>query len=188
MQVKRCRPALQSLVDHVYRVAGAIDGRRAHNADLVLDIGVGPYRRSDDRQRIYRSAEIHMPQGHCRSRRVCIESVQAVVHGGDDENVARACAGQVQRVYVERLRIDLTVHRISEELAELRGIHVIRIQQRFVQRGVRAIVIVIGREHVDLRELEQWLRVSAGDERADVDRGSRGCSVGRVDPVYHCGT
>src|ERR1039458_1494766 len=66
---------------------------------------------------------------------------------------------ELEGVHVERLRVDLAIHRISVELAELGGIHIVGIQNPFTQVGVGAVVVIVRREHVHLR--------------ADPDGGSR---------------
>ena len=53
---------------------------------------------------------------------------------------------------VERLRIDLAIHRIRVKLPKLGRIDVIRIENAFVQVRVGAVVVVIRREHVYLRK------------------------------------
>ena len=79
-----------------------------------------------------------------------VESVDGIMCGGDEDYVVDALARDRDRGQVERLRVDLPVHRMGEELAELDWRDIRRRQDRFLKilSGSCEIVAIGG--HADL--------------------------------------
>ena len=72
-----------------------------------------------------------------------VEGVDAVVLGGDVDDVVRALAGNFNGRDEERLGIDGAVDTKSAERAELFGVDVLRSEDLFVERGAGAEVVVL---------------------------------------------
>src|SRR5438046_566810 len=76
-----------------------------------------------------------------------IKGVKSVVLGCCEHDVMYAAPRNCQPRDVERLRVHMTVHRISEELAERSGVDVCGGQDCFVQvHAGAAIVVVVGQD------------------------------------------
>src|SRR5437899_11881104 len=108
------------LSGNVGRARGGIDYRGSRDSDLRVDVagltGIG--RRSS---RDARPEEALRPVLDARLR-IGVEGIDAVVLGGDQNDVVRA--GRYRGVRdIERLRIDLGVHGAREQLAEGRTGH-----------------------------------------------------------------
>ena len=104
----------------IHGVRGKINRGRPRDPDFrneVATTDVAAGNRSDASARI---DETHLPQ---RSRvgsriAVCIKRVQAVVLGRHIDNVVRPLARDAHTGNIERLSIDVSVHGLTEELAE----------------------------------------------------------------------
>src|SRR6266704_2965029 len=70
--------------------------------------------------------------------------------GGNESDVVGAFAGDDDTLHVKGLRVDAAVHRIGEELAEIRGGDVGRSEDGFAGVGAGAEIVVVLREYVDL--------------------------------------
>src|SRR5712672_4302939 len=85
-----------------------------------------------------------------------IECVNAVVLGGDEYHIvlgaSLGCAGtHGYSRKIKRLRVNVAVHRVGEELSELTGTHIGWREGSFTGVGAGARDIVMLREHRDLR-------------------------------------
>ncbi len=80
-----------------------------------------------------------------------VEGVHAVVLGGHEDDVVHTFSRDLDSAQIERVGVDVTIHRIGKQLTDLRGVDVRRSELCFAQilPGARQIV-VIG-EDVDLR-------------------------------------
>ena len=79
-----------------------------------------------------------------------VESVDGVMRGGDEDYIVDALARDCDRREVERLRVDLPVHRMGEELAELDRRDIRRRQDGFLKILSGSCEIVAIRGHADL--------------------------------------
>src|SRR5579862_8173481 len=91
-----------------------------------------------------------MPEGRGSAGGICIEGVDAVVHGGYVEHVAYAGSRNVQGMHVERLGIYFAVHRVGIQLAEPVRSNVAGIEDPLVQGRAGAVVLVVPRQNVPL--------------------------------------
>ena len=132
------RAVLLRARDEVHGLRHRIDDRRAADADAAgeIDVGaacltdVGAGDRNDARRRI---RVVDAPERRRRRGIVCVERVDAVVVGGDVDDVADAEPGNVHALDVERLTVDLVVDGALEELAELADVDVGRRQDGLVR-------------------------------------------------------
>jgi len=72
-------------------------------------------------RRRYGSAEVRLPKRDLAALWIGVESVEAVSHGGDDQQVSCAVAGDIDPVDHQRLCIHLAVHGKGVELAKQLG-------------------------------------------------------------------
>lgn len=151
MQKEGIIAARQRLIYHIDGTARPVDYGRAENADLVQDVVIRRCSRYIEGGRVDRSPQTHLPKRRGPVDGIRVERVYAVVHSGHVEHVQHALSRHVQGVYVERLRINLAVYRIGVEPAELNGVHIIGIQNSFVQVGIGPVVVIVRGEYVDLR-------------------------------------
>ena len=83
-----------------------------------------------------------MPEGTSAIR---IKRVHAVVFGGHIHHVVCALPGYIHARHIQRLTIDLPIHRIGKQFAKLRLIHIACAQRRLIQILSRAgVVVVVG--------------------------------------------
>ena len=98
---------------------GAVDHRRALDADVADDVEVGAATMSAIGTAVTDGGLVKSRHPERRRRRaVGVERVDLVVHRRDVEHVARRAVDRDAR-HVERLRVDRPVDRIGVELAEL---------------------------------------------------------------------
>ena len=89
-----------------------------------------------------------MPEQHAGG--VGVESINAVVLCRDEDNIARCLAWDAQAGNIKRLRIDLAVDTICEQLAERGGIHVRGAEEGFFEIRARTRIIVVISQDVHL--------------------------------------
>ena len=82
---------------------------------------------------------------------VGVEGIHTVVLCGDEDDVADAEPGDVQVRDVQRLRVDVSVNGIGEQVSERPGDDVGRSQHGLGEVLAGAGVVVALREHADLR-------------------------------------
>ena len=87
------------------------------------------------------------------------------MHGGDEEHIAYAFAGNGQVRQYQRLRINVAIHRVAEQLAKAGHVDVGRCEQRFT--GIQALAGVV---------------VMIGQYGGFLRAGQRGESLGRAAP------
>ena len=99
-----------------------------------------------------RSEHRRKPQGVriCASVAVGIECVHAVVLGCHKHHIVRHPTNRYV-LKIERLSIDVSVHSLREELAEMRRVHIRGIKDRLVEVLPRARDIVVPGSHTQLR-------------------------------------
>ncbi len=110
--------------DRVYSAGLRIDHRRAGNADFRHDLSAAGVLvgHSSNAGRGVQKADV--PQQHPG---IGIESVDAIVLGGHVYRVVDALAGDVHVGHDQRLGVDVAVHRVREQPAELRSVHARRV-------------------------------------------------------------
>src|SRR5579863_1380820 len=81
---------------------------------------------------------------------ICVKGINAVVLGGDIENIVHAFAGNVDIGKKERLRVHRAVNFKGPELAELLRVDVLRSEDFFIQRRAGSHVVIL--RGGDLRE------------------------------------
>src|SRR6267154_444223 len=152
------------LSDHVERAGGWVDHRCAGDADdrndvdLVADV-CAVHHASACSGPVRGVKKSDAPKwGSIGGWRIAvgIESVNAVVLGGDEYHVvlraSLGCAGAHGYSWnIKRLRVNVAVHRVGEELSELTGTHIGRREDSFTGVGAGTGDIVMLREHRDLR-------------------------------------
>ena len=149
MQVEGRTTARQRLIDDV-NVVRERDYRGAQNPTSFRISVYGSRPRDIEEDGSTSRAQIHLPYRRRPGCAIRVERVHAVVHGRHIEHIHRAFAGNAQPMHVKRLRVDLAIHRIRQDFAELRGIHVIQVQQAFVQVRVSPIVVVVRSDDICL--------------------------------------
>src|SRR5579885_2192431 len=79
-----------------------------------------------------------------------VECVDAIVLGGHENNIVDALTRNTHQGHVERLSIDLPVHRAREDLAEPGRIHVGKSQDGFLQvlPGTGEVIVIGGHAHL----------------------------------------
>ena len=123
------RAVLVRTGDEIDGLRGGVDDRRAADADAPREVAVGATGLTDvragDRDNPCRGIRIvHEPERGRRRGIARIERVDAVVVGGDKDDIASADTRNVEPVDVQGLAVDLVVHRTLEELAELADVDV----------------------------------------------------------------
>jgi hypothetical protein len=81
---------------------------------------------------------------------VGVKCVHCISHRGDEQDVV-AIASDVEVGNDQRKSVDAVVHSPREELAEVSGIHVGRVEDPLVKVGSRTPVIVLRHRHGDRR-------------------------------------
>src|SRR5579859_466415 len=119
------------------------DGRRG-------DANIGPNKRT--LHGVFRwngNAASFVEKAYFPQRRIAgvvgVEGVDAIVLGGDEQNVMRAFAGNLDRREEERLRVNRAIHLEGADFAKLFGIDVLGSEDLLVQRGAGAEVVVLRR-------------------------------------------
>ena len=145
------------LADDVHRVGREIDDRSAGDADFRDDVGGGEVTVGNSggagRCAVRGVEKSDLPERSAGGVRV--EGVDAVMFGGDEDDVVGAFAGDGDTLHIKGLCIDAAVNRIGEELAEIRGGDVGGSEDGFVGVGTGAQVVVVLRDDVHLRGKRQ---------------------------------
>ena len=161
------RAVLLGAGDEVHRLRQRVDDRRAADADVAGEVPVGAAGLADVGPEYGNDAGcrvrvVDVPE-RCRRRGIVgVEGIDAVVVGGDVDDIPDAETRNVEAVYIEWLTIDLVVDGALEELAELADVDVRRRQHRFGKVRARpGGVVVLGRD-VCLREYRSGQKQRAG--------------------------
>src|SRR5580704_3571088 len=137
---------------YVQSAGTRVDDRRGGDADLRIDHlrayvrarnGSDPLRRIDETvlpERVYIVAAVI----------VRIEGVHAVVLGGDVDHIVLAFTRYGHILEFDGLRVDLTIHRLTEQLAEGGGVHVRGSERALLEVLPGAQVVVVVGDNVDL--------------------------------------
>ena len=185
---------------HIERAAGRVNHRRAHHAFFRNDIEVARARMVTlakfGRRRIRGNAEVGFPEqpAVCITVAVRVERIDRIMHGGDEEHIAHAFAGNGQVRQDQRLRINVAIHRVAEQLAEAGHVDVGGRQQRFP--GIQAlagVVVVVGQDGSFLRagQCGESLGRAAPRQAGRVGDGNRKiiwCAGGQSADLNHDGT
>jgi hypothetical protein len=110
-----------ALLGHGYQVEGVggrVDDRSAGDADLRGDLVAANIRGQDDVDVGAGVDEARVPDGVGGTQAVGVEGVDAIVLRGDEYEVMDALARNIDASHVQRLGIDLPVHRVGVQLAE----------------------------------------------------------------------
>src|SRR5205823_769211 len=135
------------------------------NADLRIDVVIrGDVGRSESGDAA--REETRFPKLNA-GRRIGVKGVDAIVFGGDENDVARR-AGEIQVGHPQRLRVDVAIDGAGEKLPETCRVHRGRSQAVFLQvlAGARIVVVM----HVDAG------KIGNGNQSGTADR-----SVGIAD-------
>jgi hypothetical protein len=129
-------------------VGRAVDDRGAGDADPLPDV-VGVADRGDALRDLlirHGRANVDLPKRRL-GRAVGIKRVDVILHGGDEDYIARARAIDLDPGGHQRLRIDLAVHADGKELAKPPAAHDRWPKLVFLKIGSRAVdIVVLGRE------------------------------------------
>ena len=135
-----------------------VNDRSAGDPNLRNQVGAADVRAAADRGgaggcAVRRVNQAGLPQrARVRSRIVVsVKRVHAVAFCGYENNVVRPFARDRYIGQIQRLRVDVSVHRLREELAEGTHGHVLRRQHRLIRIRAAAGVVVVVRRHVHLR-------------------------------------
>jgi hypothetical protein len=138
---RECSGIIQG-VHHVHRSRRRIDGGRAHDSGVAVDVDASrTVVRVGDR-----GSQVHVPVLRAGIR---VERVDTVIGGGNIHHVVRS-TGNADVRYHQRLGVDLVVERTLEQQTKLVDIHVRRRQNRFAQILPSATKIVVLRDDADL--------------------------------------
>src|SRR5262245_61445716 len=122
---------------------GRVDDRRRGYTDFRREVGIflGDVRAGN------RIAKANLPNRTLSGGIVGIITVNAIVFSGDVDNVANANLGNINGRCVERLRVDVAIHRSGEKLAERARTDVRSRQKSLAQIRSGAPGIVVLCEH-----------------------------------------
>lgn len=142
------------LADDVHSVGGEVDGGSTSDADFGDDVCGGKVAvgnsSSPGGRAVSGIEKSDLPERSAGSVRV--EGIDAVVFGGDEDDVVSALAGDGETLNVKRLSVDAAVNGIGEEFAEICGGDVRRSEDGFVGVGAGTQIVVVLREDTDLSE------------------------------------
>src|SRR5215469_15023207 len=89
-----------------------------------------------------------MPEKVRSSGGIGVIGVNAVVLSSGVNDVVVTAAQNEQLVDIERLRIDLAIHRKASQLRKIDWLHISRCQYRFLQIRVRPLIAVICSQYI----------------------------------------
>src|SRR5437764_999447 len=170
---------LPGLGNYVESVGCRIDDGRGGNADLRIDVVIrGDVGRSESGDAA--REETRFPKLNA-GRRIGVKGVDAIVFGGDENDVARR-AGEIQVGHPQRLRVDVAIDGAGEKLPETCRVHRGRRQAVFLQVLAGARIVVVMR--VDAGEIGNGNQSGTADRSvgiADSGHGVRaGLRTGRI--------
>src|ERR1700689_2731838 len=138
--------------DHIQRTGIGIDDRRGGDANLRINHLSADVRARNGSNSVGWVDEAILPERVCvdASIAVGIERIDAVVLRGNVDDVVLSLAWHGYALEFDRLRINLTVHGLTEQLAEACGIYVRGCEHTLVEILAGAKVVVMVGHDIDL--------------------------------------
>src|SRR5262249_20344220 len=145
---------LLGLGGDVEGVGGVVDDRGAGDADLGHDVVAADVAVGHGGDAVGGVDEAALPVhaaalAGAAGGPVGVEGVDAVVLRGGEDDVARAAAGDGQVGLVERLGVDVAVHGVAVQLAEVAGVDVGGGEHLLARVMAGEEIVVVPGQHVD---------------------------------------